>query len=99
TMSEDANDVPGEYPMSRTQIYLTARETEALDYLASATGRTRSQLIREAIDAHFHLATDADAIKRALDRSAGAWRGRRDDGAAYVERLRSGRLAARLGSR
>ena len=36
--------------MHRTQIYLTPRECKALGILAGRTGRTRSDLIREAVD-------------------------------------------------
>lgn len=34
-----------------TQIYLTEEEQEALRVLAQSTGRSQSELIREAIDA------------------------------------------------
>lgn len=36
--------------MIRTQIYLTEQEQTALRGLSSKTGKTQSQLIREAID-------------------------------------------------
>lgn len=36
--------------MNRTQIFLTAAQTKALDARARAEGRTRSDLIREAVD-------------------------------------------------
>ena len=77
--------------MNRTQIYLSEEEIVALDGQAKETGRTRSQLIREAID-KVYLASKRRALREALDRSQGAWRGRRGDGAASVERLRAGRL-------
>jgi len=79
------------YTMQRTQIYLSEEELVAIDGEAKATGRTRSQLIREAID-KVYLASKRRALKEALDRSRGAWRGRREDGATTVERLRPGRL-------
>ncbi len=86
------------YIMQRTQIYLSERETEALDRLARQTGRTRSQLIREAIDAQYVTRGPADKteLKRALLASAGAWKGRRPSGKAWVERMRRGGLGERL---
>lgn len=37
--------------MVRTQIYLTIREKQALEALSRQTGKSQSELIREAIDA------------------------------------------------
>ena len=78
------------YIMQRTQIYLSSNETQALDRLAKRTGRTRSQLIREAITAQYLTGPglDRDALRRAMLASAGAWAGRRPSGEAFVERLR-----------
>jgi len=78
----------------RTQIYLTRRELEALDRAARATGRLRSQLIREAIDDRFVPRREASQVERALRETAGRWRRRGEDGAAFVQRLRRGRLAS-----
>ena len=78
--------------MVRTQIYLSDEEARALEREARATGRTKSRLIRDAIDRVYLGAKDTDEVLRSLERSAGAWR-RRESGAPYVERLRSGRLA------
>lgn len=80
------------YTMDRTQIYLTKREKAALTQAAKATGRTRSQLIREAIEARY-LTSQADDLVAALKRTAGLWADRTETGEAYVERIRSGRLA------
>lgn len=41
--------------VERTQIYLTEEEQRALEARAFATGRTKSDLIREAIDAYLDL--------------------------------------------
>jgi hypothetical protein len=79
------------YIVERTQIYLDRRQADALDREARRRGQTRSHLIREAIDQQYGLTTDRAAVARALRDSAGAWRGRREDGEAYVERLRQGR--------
>ena len=85
--------------MRRTQIYLSARDTDVLDRFTAKTGRTRSQLIREAIAARYGAIPDRADAEEAIRRSAGAWKGRRADGASYVERLRHGRLAALHGER
>ncbi len=80
------------YIMVRTQIYLSDEGAKALEREARATGRTKSQLIRDAIDRVYLGGKGASDVLRSLEKSAGAWR-RRESGAAYVERLRSGRLA------
>lgn len=81
------------YIMERTQIYLSRRETGALARRAKETGRTRSQLIREAIAAVYLTGSDASAFAEALDDTAGLWADRTETGEAYVERVRAGRLA------
>lgn len=59
--------------------------------LARERGTTNAQLIRDAIDAAYFQRPDQTAVVDALARSAGAWN-RRQGGAAYVERLRSGNV-------
>jgi predicted transcriptional regulator len=83
--------------VKRTQIYLTHEEDVALERLAADTGRTKSQLIRQAIDATYLHGATRGRLRRAIRGSAGAWKGR-ESGAAYVERLRGGRLARVHGS-
>ena len=78
--------------MTRTQIYLSEAETRALVRESQASGRSKSQLIREAIDRVFLGAGDRGSLERALERTAGAWQRRRQTGAEHVERMRSGRL-------
>jgi hypothetical protein len=78
--------------MVRTQIYLSDEEARALEREARASGRTKSRLIRDAIDRVYLGGRDTAEVLRSLQKSAGAWR-RRESGAAYVERVRSGRLA------
>lgn len=80
--------------MRRTQIYLSEEACEVLDREAVRTGRTRSQLIRDAIDSlYLHRKTPTNDVERILEETAGAWRRRGTSGADYVERLRGGRLA------
>jgi hypothetical protein len=79
------------YTMHRTQIYLSERESAALDRAAKATGRTRSHLIREAIAARYLDRPEVDEFERTLRETSGAW-GQGDSGEATVERLRDGRL-------
>ena len=86
------------YIMVRTQIYLTEAETSALDRKARESGRTRSQLIRVAIDQTYLSPVDDAKILRALELSSGAWK-RKESGADCVERLRTGRRLAKLRGR
>jgi len=81
------------YIMERTQIYLTRREAAALERAARETGRTRSQLIREAIGARYLTSQDEDETAAVLAETSGLWVDREETGEQYVERLRSGRLA------
>jgi Ribbon-helix-helix protein, copG family len=64
-------------PMVRTQIFLTGDEQNALETIAGETGRTKSDLIREAVDAlieRYHPTVRRDLIARAF----GMWRERED---------------------
>lgn len=79
------------YIVERTQIYLTKRETAALARAARETGRTRSQLIREAIEARYMPAGSGRTLE-VLERTAGLWADRNETGEQYVDRIRSGRL-------
>jgi Arc/MetJ-type ribon-helix-helix transcriptional regulator len=80
--------------VGRTQIYLGEEELELLDRVARATGASRSELIRRAVRSTFGEKTKAEKL-RALDASAGSWRGRRFTGAQYVDTIR-GDLNERL---
>ena len=80
--------------MGRTQVYLGDDELELLDRVARATGASRSELIRRAVRSTFGEKTKAERL-RAIEASAGSWRGGRPTGAEYVDGLR-GDLNERL---
>jgi Arc/MetJ-type ribon-helix-helix transcriptional regulator len=74
--------------MSRTQIYLGPEEIELLDRATRHTGASRSELIRRAVRQTFGR-IDKAAQLRALDASAGSWRGASFTGDEYVNAIRS----------
>jgi Arc/MetJ-type ribon-helix-helix transcriptional regulator len=80
--------------VGRTQIYLGDDELDLLDQVSQETGASRSELIRRAVREVFGEPTKTDR-RRALEASAGSWRGRRTSGMAYVE-ARRGDLTDRL---
>ena len=83
------------YIVQRTQIYLTKREMAALARASRETGRTKSQLIRDAIEAKF-MTPRSERTVEVLERTAGLWADRTETGEEYVERIRPGRRLARL---
>jgi metal-responsive CopG/Arc/MetJ family transcriptional regulator len=76
--------------MLRTQISLTDEQRRTLDAASARTGRSISALIRDAVDAAFgsehSVEDDLDAMRGAF----GSWKTHELDGAAWVERMRSG---------
>ena len=80
--------------MGRTQIYLGEEELGLLDRVASATGASRSELVRRAIRSAFGEKTKTERLA-ALEASAGSWSGRAVTGAEYVDAIR-GDLNERL---
>ncbi|MSP96799.1 MAG: ribbon-helix-helix protein, CopG family [Betaproteobacteria bacterium] len=63
--------------MNRTQIYLSPAHQKALKALAATTGRTQTELIRDAID-RFVSRPTASGRASVIKRSAGLWKGRKD---------------------
>ena len=63
--------------MNRTQIYLSPAQQKALKAMAARTGRTQSQLIRDAID-RFVSQRAASDRSTVIKRTAGIWKGRED---------------------
>ncbi len=85
------------YTMLRTQIYLSETDIERLDREAARTGRTRSRLIRDAIDRAYGHQADIEEFERVLRANAGVWKDRPFTGQEYVDALRGrtpGGLAA-----
>ena len=74
--------------MGRTQVYLGDEELELLERAAQASGASRSELIRRAVRSTFGEGTRVERL-RALEASAGSWKGRRLTGAEYVDVLRA----------
>ena len=77
------------YTMQRTQIYLSEDEITRLDREAERTGRTRSRLIRDAINRAYAHEVDIEEFERVLRDSAGAWKGAPFTGQEYVEAIRT----------
>lgn len=63
--------------MVRTQIYLTEAEQQALRALSRRTGRTQSELIREAVDQLIAQSERTDRLA-ALKQARGMWQDRED---------------------
>jgi hypothetical protein len=75
--------------MRRMQISSTVEERRALEAESARTGKSLSALIREAVEAMYGTSrSSADDLER-MRHSFGLWK-RDKNGAATVERLRSG---------
>jgi Ribbon-helix-helix protein, copG family len=79
----------------RTQIMLTDEQYARLRGESARSGRSLAELIRRSVEEHYGSEPAPDRTRQ-LDRAFGGWAGRSEDGAAYVERIRSG-TARRLG--
>lgn len=79
------------YIVQRTQIYIEEEQAKLLDERAEATGRTRSALIRAAIDDYLAPGTEEARLARfrAALRAASGIAPYLEDGATYVEKLRA----------
>lgn len=71
----------------RTQITLSDAQYEALKRESERTGLGLAELTRRALTAVYRTPTGDEG---ALEASFGAWEGRRESGAEYVEHLRPG---------
>lgn len=79
------------YTVDRTQIYLTPDEHAALERESIKTGKTKSQLIREAIDEKYRVRPSLEEFMAALTVVAGIWDN--PEGETAVKAIRAGRRA------
>ena len=63
--------------MVRTQVYLTERERAGLVEMSAVTGKSQSELVREALDRFIEQSSDVRR-QAVLDRAAGMWKNRED---------------------
>ncbi|MDE3222760.1 MAG: ribbon-helix-helix protein, CopG family [Acidobacteriota bacterium] len=81
--------------MLRTQISLTAEERRTLDAESARTGKSLAALIRDAVRQVYGTIRSTTDDLDLMRQSFGSWTQRDEDGAATVERLRSGSRVAR----
>jgi type III secretory pathway component EscV len=75
--------------MHRTQITLTDTQYARLREESARSGRSLAEIVRRALDERYEAVSNADR-RRLLDSAFGAWGHRDEDGAAFVQRVRSG---------
>jgi hypothetical protein len=81
--------------LHRTQISLTDEQYQRLRDESIETGRSLAALIRLALDERYGGVSHPQRLAL-LDDAFGAWSGKREGGAEFVERVRTG-TARRLG--
>lgn len=75
--------------MRRTQITLTDAQYARLRDESARSGLSLAELIRRALDERDDVPSETER-RQMLETAFGAWAGRPESGAEYVERLRSG---------
>ncbi len=68
---------------------LTEAQLARLRDEAGRTGCSVAELIRRALDERYGALSDVDRLEL-FDKAFGGWAGHSEDGAEYVERIRSG---------
>ncbi|PZS08796.1 MAG: CopG family transcriptional regulator [Solirubrobacterales bacterium] len=77
---------------------LTDAQYSRLRSECARTGVSLAELIRRALDQQYEQLSDVDR-RRLLDSAFGAWAGREEDGAEYVDRIRTGTTRRLSGAR
>ena len=62
------------YTMQRTQIYLSEQDLARLDRHSELTGKSRSRLIRDAIERAYPEQVSQEEFERVLREAAGSWK-------------------------
>jgi hypothetical protein len=75
--------------MHRTQITLTDAQYARLREESASSGHSLAALVRRALDERYEAVPKGDRLQL-LDSAFGGWVDRSEDGAAFVERVRSG---------
>lgn len=78
--------------VERTQIYLTEEQQRALEARVRATGRTKSDLIREALDAYLDVGETHEELMQRWRDAVQAVAGIAPylpDGVTYVQQIRA----------
>lgn len=81
--------------MVRTQISLSDDQKRILDAESSRSGCSLAELIRRAVDRVYGSGVGTEEAIATIAAAAGSWPDRKEDGATYVDRLRSDRLISR----